>query len=211
MLTRGKRIRQLCGFLTILVLSAASACTTATLRNTWTDGAYAGSTLNNVLIIGVMEPQYVRKFFEDEFARQLNARGIRAMSSYTLLSEEAMENEETMLSDEELAVKIRELGIDTVLLARFIDISDISGYETYPTNVTSPRLADYYGFCCQNIVSAGYDVKFETKIFQAKDDKLIWSAEAKTTFERSPRSMTSSLIASIMNDLAVRRLVPPGP
>lgn len=211
MLNRGKRIRQLCCFLIILVLSAAGACTTAKLRNTWTDDTYAGSTLNNILIIGVIEPQYVRKFFEDEFARRLNARGVRALSSYTLLSEEAKENEETMLSDEELASKIRELGIDTVLLARFIDISDVAGYETYPTNVTSPRLADYYGFCCQNVVSAGYDVKFETKIFQAKDDKLIWSAESKTIFERSPRFMTSSIIVSILNDLAARRLVPSAP
>jgi len=211
MLDRRKRIRKLCCLLTILVLSAAGACTTATLQNTWTDDAYARITLNNILIIGVVEPQHIRKFLEDEFVRQLKARGIRAVSSYTLLSEEAKENEETMLSDEELKVKVEELGIDTVLLSRFIDISDISGYETYPTNFTSPRLADYYGFCCQNIVSAGYDVKFETKIFEAKDDKLIWSAGFKVTFERSPRFMTRSLIAAVLKDLGARRLVPFAP
>ncbi|MFZ5908179.1 MAG: hypothetical protein ACOYVJ_12390 [Nitrospirota bacterium] len=211
MRNHGKRNKLLCCFLALLSLLALSACTTATVRNTWTDDSYAGGTLDNILLIGIMEPQYARRFFEDEFASRLRARGIRTVSSYTLLTEESKENEETMLSEEALKEKIRELSIDIVLLARFVDIVDIAGYETYPTNVTSPRLADYYGFCCQNLVTGGYGVKFETKIFQAKDDRLIWSAESEMIFERTSRFMVRSVIDAFLTDLTAARLVPSAP
>jgi hypothetical protein len=97
--------------------------------------------------------------------------------------------------------------MDSVLVARLVDVSDADTYLTYPSSVSSGNLYGYYSLCCQNIVSLGYNVKFETKVFEAKHNKLIWSALSETALEKSSEYMTGSFITAIIKDLYSKKLL----
>ena len=186
----------------IISLFIMNSCATTTLNSVWMDDAYQEGPFKNILIIGVIEPQTLRNYFENALVRQMKVKGTNAFASNKIFSDETMPNKQA------LRLKIKEMNIDSVLVARLADVSDINAYMTYPPQfVASGGFYGYYTLCCQNIVSLGYNVKFETKIFRAKNDKLIWSALSVTDLDRSPENMTESLIAAIINDLNNRKLL----
>jgi len=165
------------------------------MTSVWTDDKYQGDAFKNILVIGVIEPQTLRKYFEDELVRQMKVKGTKGVPSYTVFPDEAMP-EQTKIE-----LKINELELDSVLVARLIDVLG------KPLYVNSGGLYGYYALCCQYIVLSGYNVKFETKLFKAKNNKLIWSALSETNLERSPENMTRSFIRAIMKDLYNRKLM----
>ncbi|MBM4145519.1 MAG: hypothetical protein FJ240_04475 [Nitrospira sp.] len=186
----------------ITSLFIINSCATTKLNSVWMDDKYQEGALKNVLVIGVIEPQILRNYFENELVKQLKAKGTDAFASNKIFPDE------TMPKKHELRKKIKEMNIDSVLVVRLADVSDINAYMTYPPQfVTSEGFYGYYTLCCQNIVSLGYNVKFETKIFMAKNDNLVWSALSVTDFDRSPQNMTRSLIEAIINDLSNRKLL----
>jgi hypothetical protein len=188
-------------YLAIISFIIMNSCATTSLTSVWMDDKYQGGALKNILVIGVIEPQTLREYFEDELVRQLKINGIKGVPSYTVLPEEGTP-EQT-----EIEIKIKELGMDSVLVARLVDVSDADTYLTYPSSVSSGNLYRYYSLCCQNIVSLGYNVKFETKVFEAKHNKLIWSALSETALEKSSEYMTRSFITAIMKDLYNKKLI----
>jgi hypothetical protein len=188
-------------YLAIISFVIMNSCATTSLPSVWMDDKYQGGALKNILVIGVIEPQTLRKYFEDELVRQLKINGIKGVPSYSVLPDEKMP-EQTKIE-----LKIKELGMDSVLVARLVDVLDADTYLTYPSYISSGDFHGYYSLCCQNIVSAGYNVKFETKVFEAKNNKLIWSALSETNLGRSPENMTRSFITAIMKDLYNKKLI----
>jgi hypothetical protein len=169
----------------------------------WKDSAYHGGPIKKVLVIGVFKEQNIKRFFEDEFARQLKPRGVDAVPSYTIFPEEDILDKTTITE------KMKELKMDSVLVTRVADVEDVTGYDTYPTHVDpGGDFYDYYVMCCETTVSLGYVVVLETKIFEGKYDKLIWSALSETSLQRSREYTVKLFIETAIKDLHVKRLIP---
>ena len=110
-------------------------------------------------------------------------------------------SEEEVLDKRVIAAKVNELQIDALLLATLRDVADTGLYETYPAFVAEG--GGYYGYylqCCQ-IVSIGRNVVIETKIFETKHDKMIWSAVTETIFEGSAEVVIRSFVPVIIAEL----------
>jgi len=198
---RMKRIIQSCYFLVIIFGLMINSCAGTSLTSIWIDNKYQGGDLKNILVIGVIEPRTLRKYFEDEIVRQLQIKGTKAVSGCAVFPDQTLPEQATV------DLKIKELGADSVLVARLVDVLDVDSYLTYPSRVDNIGLSGYYVLCCQSIVTAGYNVKFETKIFDVKNNSLIWSALSETNLERSPENMATSFITAIMKDLHNKRLI----
>jgi len=167
----------------------------------WKDETFQGDPLKKVLIIGVDRSPTTRKLLENEFVRQLKGAGTTALASYDIFPEEEVIEKEMIES------RVSELGIDSFLIARLIDVNEAGTYETYPTFYAQERgFYGYYIQCCQ-IVSLGNNVVIETKIFDAKYDKLIWEAYSDTVFGRSRDYAIQSFISAIIQDLQRERLL----
>jgi hypothetical protein len=178
-----------------------SSCATTVLTSVWKDSAYQGGPLKKILIIGVFREQNMKRYFEDEFARELKAKGVDAVPSYSVFPEEDVLNKEIIVE------KIRELKMDSVLVTRVVDVRDASGYETYPTNVSPGNFYDYYVMCCQTTVTTGYVVMLETKIFEEKYDKLLWSATSESSLQRYREDTLQSFISAAIEALHDKNLV----
>lgn len=182
-------------FFVIIALVIITACAPTTLKSVWRDDAYHGGYLKKVLIIAVDRNLTIKALLEDGFVELLKAGGTEAVPSYRIFSEE--EN----IDKRVIASKVKELQVDALLIATLKDVADTGIYETYPTFIEEG--GGYYGYylqCCQ-IVSLGRNVVIETKIFDAKYDRLIWSAVTETIFEGSVEEVIRSFVPVIIAEL----------
>ena len=194
------KIHSLFCIIAVTLLTLMNSCATTSLTSVWKDSTYKGGPLKKVLVIGVFQKEEAESFFDDEFVRQLKAKGIDAVPGYSVLPEDSIHYKEAM------AAKVKELGIDSVLVTRLVDVRDAASYDTYPTRVDA-QFFDYYVLCCQTRVSPGYVVLIETKIFEAKNDKPIWSALSESSLDRSLENTLKSFIPAIIKDLDDKKLI----
>ena len=195
--------------LAALAAVGLAACATTRLTSVWRDETYRGPQLRKVLVVGVSERAVIRRLFEDEFTRQLKARGSDATPSYTIGSLELLQDRAASVA------KIRELGFDGVLVTRLVDRKTVTTYYP-PTYLGPPGYAGgwygYYSLSYGYVTSPGYTVEsqvvnLETSVYETKADRLVWSALSETFLEGSSQSLVRSLIKLLVANLAKAGLV----
>ncbi|MCG2722015.1 MAG: hypothetical protein L6290_08385 [Thermodesulfovibrionales bacterium] len=189
------------GLILLCVVLLMNSCATTSLSSVWTTDSLKRHPFVSVLVVGVIEPQELKVYFEAEFVRRLQRKGVNAVAEHTLTPKD---EDNVTLEEKEIKSRVQKLGMDTVLMARLLSVDDLVGYETYPVEVSAGNLYGYYVFCCQNIVQIGRMVKFETKVFEAKNGELIWSALSETALNRNREISAESFIAAVIDDLSAR-------
>jgi uncharacterized protein YbjQ (UPF0145 family) len=196
----------------IVSLSVLVSCTGTKLVSEWKDDQYQGRPAN-VFVIAVSNDRGPRSLVEDEFVRQLKARGTGAVASYTMFSADAKVTKEDVLS------KVRELGADAILVMRFLkkEAGDThtplrryavpQGFETswdayygYGGAVTDVGVRD---------VSYDYDViTMETTLYDAATRRPLWSALSDTAYQGGAIKQIKPFTSTIIRRLAHEKLVP---
>jgi len=192
-----------------------SSCATTTLKNVWRDGSYGGK-LNKVFVIGVIKNPGIKRFFEDEFAAQLKARGTDAVAGYTVLTSDAV------IDKENIAAALKAAGADGVLISRLVDKKTVETYVPPTTHAMSPRYVPpshyyggwhhYYARSYDAIYQPGYTVKdevlvVETNLYEASSEKLVWSAISETFQEGSSNTLIRSFIKVMIENLSKENLL----
>ncbi|MGR8933274.1 MAG: hypothetical protein ACU837_02660 [Gammaproteobacteria bacterium] len=195
------RFLQVCAALSVFALSA---CATTTLTHVWKDPQWVPGTIKTMLVVGIAGEPAKRRLFEDEFAKQLRAHHINVVKSYDVISLEELNDKKGAIE------KFRDIGVDAVLATRLVDKQTIDTYYP-PTYSYAPAGAylgwgDYYGLGYSFMASPGYYVsedlvKLETNIYEAKNEKLIWSALSDTWLDRASQD---SVIADFIEVLTKR-------
>lgn len=179
-----------------------ASCATTTLKSEWTDATFPKGYLKKVLAVGIFYSSEERKIFEDELGRQMNARNVNVISSYTIFGEDHMPYKE------ELAKAVKSQDVDSVLVGKIDKVRDLGTYnEPSIVRLDSDDIFGYYLACCQLPVSSGRDIVIEIKIFEAAHDKLIWSAMSATLLDGSFEKAMESLIPVIIKDLHDKKLI----
>lgn len=187
-----------------LVLTSCAASTI--LTSVWKDENYRIGNIKKVLIIVFSEKPAVRRFFEDEFKSQMTPFSIDAVSSYTVIPDEKLSDKEV------LPEQAKDLRVDAVLITRLVDKTKIQSYvppeTTYrgPGGFASSWPAYNYNYS-QTITRQGYTVEheilnLEANLYDAKTDKLIWSALSDTIAESAKEEYIKSFISVIMKRLS---------
>jgi hypothetical protein len=142
------------------------------VTDVWKDKAYQGKAQKIVVIMIAKNPD-MRNMFEDRFAGELQQRGIDANQSYKIIPLEQLREKELVKS------KIRSSGADTALISRSVDTKTI---EVYRSGQIYYDLGDYYDIVVADYGHAGnVEVAYlETKVYDVKTEKLIWSSYSKT-------------------------------
>jgi hypothetical protein len=200
-----------------------TSCATTTLTSVWKDGQFRSGSIKKAIVIGVSQKPAIRRLFEDEFARQLKTRGIEAIPGYTISQSDQIPDKDSILS------KVKELQADAVLITRLIDKKAIETYyppqrtrsvsqipPPYVSGSTPPEQYwvwyNYYNQCYQCEDTPGYRVQnelvsLETNIYDAKTDKLIWSALSDTFLETLDSGINARTIKSFIRVIMKRLTV----
>ncbi|UCF94993.1 MAG: hypothetical protein JSW39_12850 [Desulfobacterales bacterium] len=201
----------LCGILAAAGLLAMTSCSPTTLQTVWKDNDYRGGKLKKVLIIAADANQIIRRKFEDEFVRKLDAHGTAGVASYRVIASDEISDRQVVDS------AIRDLGIDAVLVTRLVSRKKEKEYSSPPY-----YSRDWYGWYSRSYVYppsqryySEYEVvNLETNIYATRSGKMIWSALSDTVVGGSHELEIQSVIDVITKNLVTNHLlgaIPPAP
>lgn len=197
--------------ISIVILMAVfiTACTMTRLTSAWKDPSY-GRQPRKIMVIGVAKKPLNKRIFEDEFVRQLKSRGTNAIASYTVMPDQKQGNHAV------IAAKMKEEGADAVLIARLVSKktvrTQVPGTLEYIPPTNYGHWPDYYGYGSQAIYTPGYIAEdeyalMETNLYDAGNDKLIWSAASETEILGSDQNQIKSYIRVMVNAMADQKLL----
>jgi hypothetical protein len=163
--------------LAIIVLAVA-ACAATKLTNSWSDPNYKGPALKKLLVVGVSSQPAVRRTFEDEFVKELNAAGVDAVASYTFIPEGGRAEEAR------LTQALKESSADGALITRLIRV-DVQT-QVSPA-FRAPGMGFYGGYSGAwagyydpPMVSQTDTLVVETNLYGVNDSQLLWSGTTQT-------------------------------
>lgn len=184
------------------------ACATETKPNeVWLDPSYQ-SLPKKIMVVGVSRKPVNRRIFEDEFARQITARGTDALASYTVVPDELQSDHKVIAS------KVREVGADAVLITR---VASKKSVKTYVPGAFYPppyygTWPDYYGYGYNAMYSPGFVAEeeiavIETNLYDASNDKLIWASSTEIVTRGSNQERINRYIGIMMKAMAAHGLL----
>ena len=106
----------------VLILVTFSGCATTGLVSVWMNDKLAGTSYNDLLVIGISEHEHNRRLFEEHFTDQLKATGVESEVSYTLLPDGSAINAETVNA------AIKGKNIDAVIVTHVVGVEKETVY-----------------------------------------------------------------------------------
>ncbi len=193
---------------TLLCTLFITACAMTNITSRWKDPSYHGQP-RKIMVIGVAKRPALKRIFEDEFVRQLKLRGTDAVASYTLMPD-TKQGDHTVI-----AAQMKEHGADAVLISRLVskktETTYIPGhFNERPAYYGSWR--DYYAYGSQVTYTPGYTVEdeyalMETNLYNAANDKLIWSAASESMMLGSDHHQITTYIGVMIKNMVDQKLL----
>jgi hypothetical protein len=157
----------------------STGCGSSTkVEQTWTAPNAQAVAMRNVVTVCFSDGT-IRRTVEDEMARKLAAAGVRATPSYTLLSDQELQERGIARA------KLASAGFDGVVALRLVSREQELHY-------IPPTFDGYWGAGWGTVYDPGYVasemvVRVESSAYSLANDQLVWSAITKTIDPDSPR------------------------
>lgn len=201
---------KLMSYLFFPVLLLLSSCATTSLTTTWHDAQYSGqNTLQDVLIIGVIKEETIRRLYEDSFAAKFAESNIQAIPSYSL------QNSDIKPTRESIDRAIAESGAQFVLITRHLGTDRKEHYRPPEPVYTDPfysRYHNYHPFAYRQMYTPGYTytvttVSLEANLYDARTEKLVWSARSQSVDPKMSSKYLDDLISVFSRDMIEKGLL----
>lgn len=177
---------------TLVLLIGLAACASPTVINTqWSDPQFTAKPIRSIIVFGITNDSTNRRVFEDAMVAQLTAKGVKASPSYRFAPDPGPVSQETMQR------AIAESGAGGMLLTRIVNVSQ-SVRVTPGSNFGPPPpgwggwggfggFHGFYGgmwassFNVPPTITVDENVGADTRLFEAKNFNVVWSASTTTT------------------------------
>ncbi len=188
--------------LAVSALFVISCSAGTSLTSDWKDAQYKGDKLSKIMIIGVAKKPSIRQMFEDEFVAQLRAKGAVGVTSHTFLPGDKMQDKSTILKH------VHDLKVDSVLITKLIAEKDAADYKTPTETDLQTQYFESHTYVFQHgYIEKEQPVNLETNLYDARTEKLVWSALSET-FKRGSDDETIKLfIQKITEQLSKQNLI----
>ena len=193
--------------LLLLLAVIASGCASTQIVNAWQDPKFSGPPLKKIMVIGVTKQTGIRRTFEDEFVRVLDADGVKGVASYLFIPEDGE------VSKERLAQAVKESGVKGVIIARLIKVKVQT--QVYAAPYAGLPYFGFHGYYSSAWVGYNdlpqlysYDVATsETSLFDAASGTLIWSGTTQTFSPRDVKKDAHDFAKVIIKALAAKHII----
>ena len=195
--------------LVLVLVVILSACATNTrITNSWHEADYAGGRFQRVVVMGFGDDGAIRRVFEDQFVRTLQAAGVTAIPSYSLVPG---------LSESDLpAVReaVARTGADGVLTTRLVGVD--KRVSVYPSQPMVPPYVGYrrgfYSYYSSVMMAPpsayNYDVvTLETTLWQVVGEHLVWSGTTESFAPTDVKEASATFADVIVKALRAQGLL----
>jgi hypothetical protein len=171
------------------------ASTSTTLDAQWVNPQYAGKrTVRHLMVMSAVRDSTNRRIFEDRMVAALEAAGVKAVQSYKFIPEEGP------LGEERLRTVVMQAGVTHAMVARIINVS--TQVNVSPGMVMGPAWGPGWGWgggwgpgwggfagyhnamwatSIPPQVTTTQNVHSDTRVFDAADAAVLWSAATTTS------------------------------
>lgn len=198
-------------FLYLTVAILLSSCASTSLTNAWHDQSYSGTnSLDDVLVIAVTEEETSRRLYEDGFVAKLSESGVRGVPSYSLQISDIEPTKQAVQTAVAMA------NARFVLITRHLTTDKKQHYSPPQPLYVDPyysRVHRYYPMAYREVrYSPGYTytvtmVSIESNLYDARTEKLIWSAQSKSVDPKMSKSYFDGLVNVFAKDLQDKKLL----
>jgi len=192
-----KTTTRLFGALSILMLFFMTSCASTKITGEWKDPNMTAKQFKNIMVIGVAKQPRDRRAYEDEFVRQLKAKGVMAIASRTLIPHDKMRDRATIEQTVESA------GFDGVIITRVVDMKSREQY--YDVN-----MYDYYNRSYRYSVRGSTEQQkfvFESKLYDVKTEKPVFSLSSDTIAQDNIKKRLDSYISIVVSKMVENNLL----
>ena len=190
------------------VVVLVAACASTTLRDAWMDPDYRGEPFRKMLVVAVHRNATERRVFEDIFSREVERTGALAIPGWRSIPQN------TKIEEQAWNAAVEASGADALLLVRLVRVDTRTSVTT---SVVPGAPVFGYGWGYYNAWVAvpevrQYDVAtVETRLFDVRSRKLVWSGITETFQPTSIAQETPGFAHVVLTELARRHLVPHPP
>jgi hypothetical protein len=192
-----KTMTRLFGALFILMLFFMTSCASTKVTGEWKDPNFTAKQFKKILVMGIAKQPDDRILYEDEFVRQLKAKGVMATSSHTLIDRDNMWDKATIVQ----TVKSKEF--DSVIITRVVDA------QARQQNYYKYNMYDYYSrFASPSRTTVNQQkFGFESNLYDAETEKLVFSLFSDTYAQNNIKKRLGSYINTVVNKLVQNNLL----
>ena len=196
--------------LAVCIVIAAAGCAGTKLVDPWRDPAYQGP-IRKVFVFGLIRDRGPRGLLEEEFVRQLKAKGADAVASTSLLPDEGIPARDI------LTAKVREAKADTVLIARFIRKGSAEAHAPLRIYGAPGSFEAEWGAFPDPAVArerdlpeATYDYSvavMRTTVYSVATGTAVWSSTSETKYQGALLRHIKPFVRAIIGRLSDDRLL----
>jgi hypothetical protein len=148
----------------------------------------ADAPYGNVMVVSLFQSFDMRRYFEKEIVKQLEAAGIDAVASTSMIDVKTPLNRDTVVeavgkanSD---AVLVTQL-LDSQTTARFRDRSPESTYNIRPTYYYNVWSVEYTEYVEPKGLETKHALTMATQIFSTRSQEPVWTIETQSKLKRN--------------------------
>ena len=191
------------GALSVLMFYFITSCASTKVTGEWKDPNLTAKRYKKIMVMGVAKQPQDRKSYEDEFVRQLQAKGVEAVSSHTLIQHENMWEKETIVQT------IESMDFDGVIITQVQRSKERTKYKSHNYNMydyynRSYAIAPYYR---RGTTTYQQQFGFESNLYDAKTQKLVFSLASDTYAQDNIHKRLGSYIETVVNKLVQNNLI----
>lgn len=187
-----------------------TACTSSKITSSWKDPGTSKelNRFKNILVVG-MQPnnRQLKEQMENYLTEYLNKEGITAKASFDEYGPKAFAG----LSEDAITSRLKEKGYDGIITIALLDKSKEQDYVPGRVNYTPVgtyynRFSRYFTTVYDRVYTPSYyttstNYFWETNLYDARQDKIIYSAQSQSFDPNSITSMSKEHGKLIVKDL----------
>jgi hypothetical protein len=175
---------------TILLVGAAlilSACAGPKVTRTQPLVESADVPYDNILVVSLFQSFDMRRIFEREIVKQLEARGVKAVASTSRIDVKTPLNRESVLA------AVVEADSDAVLVTQLLDgTSSFKARDRRPESTYNIRPTYYYNVWNVELteyaepkgLEATHELTMATQVFSVSTQEPVWTIETRSMLKR---------------------------
>lgn len=200
--SRMKRIILFLSLIAVMTMLGWTASAQTVLTDVWKDKSYQGP-FHKIAIFWIAAVPENRILAENEFVRQLKARGITTMPVYVVIPPDKFVERDVALT------KIRDLGVDAVLILRLTDRLTVQSQIPKDGPTGPSRLSSYYQYVYDMpTLGTSEPAYVETNLFDVKTERSIWTARSVSKVDVVSQAIVSDFARFMIDRLASDGMIP---
>jgi hypothetical protein len=190
-----------------LSLMLLGSCASTTLVSSQRNAAYTGPALTRLVVLGATSDPRVERAFEDEFVAKLEAAGIAAVASYSLIRESATADQA------QLRKVVEGAGMDGVLAARLVRVEvDENSLQAFNFEDRSAGFYSFYssdsaGSFDPSLGSESNNITIHFDLYNVSGSQLVWAGDAATFASTDVKQVAAGLAYAVIPALKKQKLI----